>query len=151
MGVAERYRDLISATQRYASGLGVKLNLEAIPDDRQFPIVFVDNTTSALTAADDNGRLVFLFVPGETLLTSDVLADVIRRIMQAPAGSRRHVLLFAEDDLRVLRRTLDATGLGLYSAVHSYTYRTGQYECNWTDTCYSESETETETGRVRCV
>lgn len=137
MGVAERFKDLISATQRHAIGLNFKLELEFVPEERQYPIVFRCESASAAVEDQAQCKLVLLFVPGETMLTSDVLADIIRRIRQSQMESAKHVLLFAEEDIRLLRRTLEASGLGRYTDIHSYSYRNGQFDCDWMELPYT--------------
>ncbi len=75
MSIADRYRDLISATHRHGLTIGARLQLVDIPEERQFPVVFTF-TTDDSKPADNRHNLVFLFVPGESMLTSDVLSDV---------------------------------------------------------------------------
>jgi hypothetical protein len=129
MSIADRYRDLISATHRHGLTIGAKLRLDDIPEERQFPVVF-SFTTGANAAAKEHGSLLFLFVPGESMLTSDILAEIIRRIQNCAAGCE-HVLLFTEDDLRLVRRTLEASGLLNYATPFAYTYRAGYFSCEW--------------------
>lgn len=134
MGVAERYKGLINATQRYAAGAGVKLSLDAVPDERHFPLVFKFDGESSTTSSGLAEGLLFMFVPGETLITSEVLGDVITRLNTDPAGAMP-VLLFAEDDLRLVRRALDASGLSKHAVTHTYRYHSGLFECDWEPVC----------------
>lgn len=130
MGVAERYKGLISAAQRYAAVAGFKLSLDAIPDERNFPIVFRLDKSTGFTPAGSADNFLFMFVPGETMLTSDVLNDVINRL-SGDEAEPIPVLLFAEDDLRLVRRALDASGLSKHAVTHTYRYQAGVFECNW--------------------
>ena len=128
MGVLERYKGLVSAAQRYSVGAGVKLSLEAVPDERHFPIVFHLDPISGHTAANSPKSLLFLFFPGETMLTSEVLNEVINRLN---ADAPTPVLLFAADDLRLVRRALEVSGLSKHAAIHSYRFHAGLFECDW--------------------
>jgi hypothetical protein len=130
MGVLERYKGLISAAQRYAAGAGVKLSLNLVPDERHFPIVFHLDPLTGDPSANSPESLLFMFFPGETMLTSDVLNEVISRLSTV-ADAPIPVLLFAEDDLRLVRRALDASGLSKHAATHTYRYHAGLFECDW--------------------
>jgi hypothetical protein len=55
---------------------------------------------------------------------------VINRLPEG-AADQVPVLLFDEDDLRLVRRALDASGLSKHTATHTYRYRAGLFECDW--------------------
>lgn len=130
MGVVERYKGLIGAAQRYAAGAGTKLSLAAVPDERHFPLVFRLEPSGLDASADTAAGLLFLFFPGESMLTSDVLNEVINRL-STDASAPVPVLLFTDDDLRLVRRALEASGLSKHAAIHTYRYRAGLFECDW--------------------
>ncbi len=40
-------------------------------------------------------------------------------------------MLFSEEDLRLVRRTLEASGITNYATPFAYTYRAGNFSCEW--------------------
>lgn len=129
MGNADRYRDLISAVHRYALTAGFKLMLSDVPAERQFPFIFDFAPADDRSSAEHRG-LLFLFVPNEAMLTSDVLAEIFKRIQACTIGGL-HAMLFYDDDLRLVRRTLGASGLEAYAKPFTYAYHAGQFSTDW--------------------
>jgi hypothetical protein len=129
MGIAQRYSELIFAVQRWAKAHGIEVSLLNEPDDRHFPLVF-SLTPPAQDEVETPPGTLFLFTPGEQLITSDVLAYIIQWIGEEERAAKP-VILCAEDAGRIVERAMKATGVAGRVVLHQFAYRSGVFATDW--------------------